>query len=120
MYMVSGVLFPVPIVIYMGLRISLEKIAKKKGYRVKELCSGRYELRKEFEIMSTSAVVDTHEGVKYNTSPKFLPMIIATILFAATFLPLVILVYLIYAVLSSIRKRSMIWDLKDLEALTGS
>ena len=104
----------------MGLRTSLEKIAKKKGYCVKELCSGRYELRKEFEIMSASAIVDENEGVKYNTSPKYLPMIIATILFAATFVPLVVFVYLIYVILSSVRKKSMRWELKDLEALTGS
>ncbi len=103
----------------MGIRTSVEKIAKKKGYFVKELVTGRYELKKEFEIMSASAIIDESEGVKYNTSPKYVPLIIATVLFAATFVPIVVLVYLVYILLASIRKKTMKWELKELENLSS-
>ena len=82
----------------------LRKFAKAKGYALKEVCTGRYELSKQHELMIVKAVVDKNEkGIKVSTSPNFIPIILLCAVLAAAFPPLVVLVYFLYASLAWVR-----------------
>ena len=100
----------------MALEKKLKEFAKEKRYSFKELCTDRYELKKEYEIMAVKAVIDKEESeTKVSTSPKFAPLILATVLLAATFIPLVIFVYITYAFLSNVRIKQVRNDLKKFD-----
>ncbi len=101
----------------MGLRSSLEEIAKKKKYRMRELKTGKWELRKDFLLVSVAADIDSEEGVQFRTIPNYLVLLVLTVLFAATFIPLVVLVYLVYAIVSWFRKKSVEHDLRNMNKM---
>lgn len=100
----------------MALEKKLKELAEKKRYSFKELCTDRYELKKEYEIMAVKAVVEKDEKkTKVSTSPKLVPIALATALLAVTFIPLVIFVYITYAFLSNIRIKQVKNDLKKFD-----
>ena len=90
--------------------------AKKRGYHIKELCTNRYELKKEYEIMDINAHIE--EGtkkIKVTSSPKVIPLLAASAILFAAFFPLVALVYVFYGIMSHIRINSIKKDFNGIK-----
>jgi hypothetical protein len=100
----------------MSLFAKVRRFAKIKRYGVKELCTGRYELRKEYESMVVKAVVEKGEpSAKISTSPKLAPLLIASAVLGASFMPFIVLPFIIYAIISDIRTGKAKKDFKDIK-----
>jgi len=99
----------------MSMHAKVRRFAKLKKYEVKELCTGRYELSKDYEAMVVKAVVeDGEEGAKVSASPKILPLLLASAVLGASFVPLVVAPYLVYTILSGMRTDKVKKDFKDI------
>jgi hypothetical protein len=98
----------------MSLRPQLKKFAKNKGYQFKELCTDRYELKKEYEVMAVKVTLEQDKKEnKVEVSPKVVPLILASAILFAGFPPLVVFVYIFYALMSYLRTNSMKKNLKN-------
>ena len=95
----------------MAMEKRLKKFAKEKGYSFKERCTGRYEISRDYEMMSVGVCVDDSEARLF-TTPKPVPLILASAVLAAAFLPLIVIVYIAYALLSGLRVRALRNELK--------
>jgi len=97
---------------------SLQKFAKAKGYAYKELCTGRFELSRDYELLAVRAVFDDDEnGVRVHTSPKYIPLLLMSVVFFAVFPPLAILSYFIYSFLAWLRVNGVKKELKAIEGV---
>lgn len=100
----------------MNFSSKVRVFAKKRGYALKELCTGRYELKKEFEIMDINARLEKDsKEIKVTSSPKLIPLLAASAVLFAAFFPLVALVYVFYGLMSYIRVNSIKKDFKDIK-----
>jgi len=97
---------------------SLQKFAKAKGYAYKELCTGRFELSKDYELLAVRAVFeDEANGMCVRPSPKYIPLLLMSIIFFAIFPPLAILSYFIYSFLAWLRVNGVKKELKAIEGV---
>jgi hypothetical protein len=65
--------------------------------------------------MVIKAVVEKGENTtRVSSSPKLAPLIIASAILGASFIPLIVVPYIIYAILSSMRTDGAKKDFKDL------
>ena len=100
----------------MDLSSKARVFARKRGYAIRELCTGRVELKKEFELMEVKAIVEKGAGeAEVSCNPKIIPLLAASAVLFAAFFPLVAGVYLFYAFMSNIRVNSIKKDFKDMK-----
>jgi len=100
----------------MSLEKDVRAFAKKRSYSFKELCTGRYELSRDYEIMTIRAIIDgEEEKVMVSTSPKIVPLLLVSAVLLAGLPPLIILVYIFYASMSYIRTKSVKKDIKNMK-----
>jgi len=97
---------------------SLQRFAKAKGYAYKELCTGRFELSKDYELLAVCAVFeDDGKGMHVRPSPKYVPLLLLSVIFFAIFPPLAILSYFIYSILAWLRVNGVKNELKAIEGV---
>ena len=100
----------------MGLEKDIRAFAEKRNYSLRELCTGRYELSRDYEIMTLKAIIqDDEEKAEVSTTPKIIPILLVSAVLLAGLPPLIILVYIFYVSMSYLRTKSVKNDIKKMK-----